>query len=59
MMSIESAPASGSFTHTVTGQSEIEVAQEVNLDTSTTSEEEEAAIERRKEKLRHEIKEVC
>jgi len=58
MMSIESAPASGSFTHTVTGQSEIEVAQEVNLDTSTTSEEEEAAIERRKEKLRNEIKEL-
>ena len=36
----------------------MEAAQEINLDTSTTSEEEEAAIEMRKEKLRLEIKEV-
>lgn len=40
------------------GQFGIEAEEEVNLNTSTTSEEEEAAIEKRKEKLREEIKEV-
>ena len=41
-----------------TGEVGMEAAQEVSLNTSTTSEEEEAAIEMRKEKLRLEIKEV-
>ena len=35
-----------------------EATQEVDLDTSVKSEEEEAAIEQRKEKIRKEIKEV-
>ena len=57
-MSMEATPASGSFAQKATEPGEIEAAQEVNLDISTTSEEEAAAIESRKEKLRHEIKEV-
>ena len=48
----------GSFSPTESEDLGMEAAQEVNLNTSTTSEEEEAAIEKRKEKVRQEIKEV-